>query len=140
MTVHRPIPERIAALAPRLSPLVAKLGSPHEGEVVAAARAIGRLIERHGLGWNDLGRAIAAEPVVRVVYRDHEPETEPDPEAEDWREMADFCSRREALLTEREAAFVADMVRILRRAGTTPTERQSAWLAAIFYRLQEEAP
>ena len=112
---------------PRLAPLLGKLGSPHDGEVVAAARAIGRQLQRQGLGWNDLGRALGAGPVPALA----------DPERERWAEMAEFCQRREELLTEREAAFVATMGRVLRRPGTRPTPKQAAWLIAIFGRLAE---
>ena len=134
MTVHAPI-DRIAALAPRLAPLLGKMASDHDGEILASVRAIRRLLERHGLTLNDLGAAIAAEP-VRVVYRDRQPE--PDPAAEHWREMAAFCASRAELLNEREAAFVANMARILRRPGAEPTPKQAAWLAAIYERLTEE--
>lgn len=129
--MHRPI----AALAPRLGPLLGKLGSPHDGEVLAVARAIGRQLERHGLGWNDLGAAIAADPAVRVVYRDRQPE--PDPAAEDWREMAAFCASRGELLSEKEHDFVRTMARVLRRPGAEPTPKQAAWLAALHDRLRE---
>lgn len=134
MNAHTPIAERIAALAPRLGPLVGKLGSPHEGEIVAAARAIGRQLERHGLGWNDLGAAIAAEP-VRVVYRDRAPE--PDPAAAEWRAMAEFLASREELLSPKEADFIANMRRLIRRGGT-PTDRQRKWLHDIYAKITEE--
>jgi hypothetical protein len=133
MNAPAPIAERIAPLAPRLGPLLGKLGSPHDGEVVSAARAIGRQLDRHGLGWNDLGAALGAGPVVHVIYQ----EPDPDP-AEDWRGMAEFCAGRSLLLSAKEATFIETMVRVLRRPGTEPTEKQARWLRAIFDRLVEE--
>lgn len=120
MNAHSPVAERIA-------PLVGKLGSPHDGELIAAARAIGRQLECAGLGWNDLGAALSASPAIRALaYR------EP---AEDWRGMADHCAARDELLTVKEADFIRTMVRVLRRPGTAPTEKQAKWLAAIFARV-----
>ena len=128
MNAHAPIAERIAPLVPRLAPLIGKLGSPHDGEILAAARAIGRQLEPHGLGWNDLGRMLEAGPAAPV---------DADPERERWAEMADYCARRDALLTEKEADFIATMVRVLRRPRARPTPKQAAWLQGIFDRLAE---
>lgn len=134
MTVHTPVTARLAPLAGRLSPLLGKLGSPHNGEVVAAARAVGRLLKRQGLGWNDFALALAAEP-VRVV---HAQQREPPPPAEpDWLHLAEFCAARVDLLNEREAGFVASMCTLLRR-GIEPSPRQAAWLVAIHHRINEE--
>ena len=39
----------------RMAALVKMLSSTHDGEVVNAARAIGKMLAAHGLDWNDLG-------------------------------------------------------------------------------------
>lgn len=130
MNAHAPIPERIASLAPRLDPLIGKLQSPHDGEVVSAARAIARQLDQHGLTLNDLGAALSAGPVVRVVCAGP---------ADDWRGMAEFCAARRDVCTIREAAFIRTMCRVLRRPGAEPTPKQRAWLRGIFDRLTEEA-
>jgi hypothetical protein len=127
MTVHRPI-DRLTPLAPRLSPLIGKLGSPHDGEVVAAARAIGRLLNRQGLSLTDLGQALVAEPVERVAYAERDP-------PEDWRAMASYCASRDELLTPKEADFIGNLRRL--RPGARPSPKQQDWLRAIFDRLHE---
>lgn len=49
------------ALARRLGKAVALLGSPADGEVIAAARAIGRTLETAGMDWHGLAALVAAE-------------------------------------------------------------------------------
>ena len=125
----------LSQMAGRLGPLIGKLGSRHDGEVLGAARALGRLLEKQGMGFNDLALGLEGEPVTRIVYRDREPEPGP---ADDWREVAEWCAARGELLTELEADFVASMARILRRPGTQPTPKQAKWLGSIFDRLRED--
>lgn len=125
----------LSQMAGRLAALIGKLGSPHDGEVLGAARALGRLLEKQGMNFNDLAIALEAETVTRIVYRDREPEAEP---ADDWREVAEWCAARGELLSECEAEFVASMARILRRPGNRPTPKQAKWLGAIFDRLRED--
>ena len=36
------------------------LSSPHDGETLAAARSIGRLLQKHGRDWTDLADCISA--------------------------------------------------------------------------------
>lgn len=120
-------------MAGRLCPLIGKLGSPHDGEVVSAARALGRLLDKQGANFNDLALALTAEPVTRIVYRDREPGA-----SDDWLEQAQWCAARAELLNEREADFVASMVRILRRRGTEPTRKQGDWLNSIYDKLRED--
>src|SRR5215207_6090974 len=50
----------LAPVAPRLSKLLALLSSDHDGEVLAAARAIRRTLGRAGLSLHDLAAAITA--------------------------------------------------------------------------------
>ena len=50
----------LAPVAPRLSKLLALLSSDHDGEVLAAARAIRRTLGSAGLSWHDLAAAITA--------------------------------------------------------------------------------
>ena len=120
-------------IADRLSPLIGKLGSPHDGEVLSAARALARLLDKHELNFNDLAVALQAEPVVHIVYRD------PDPEPlSDWCEIADWCADHPEWLSEKALDFIVNMRRILRRPGNEPTEKQAAWLNSILDRIREE--
>jgi hypothetical protein len=54
-----------AALPPILARLIPRLGSPHDGEVVATARAIGRTLHSNGLDLHDLADALIAPPSLR---------------------------------------------------------------------------
>lgn len=49
------------ALARRLGKAVALLGSPADGEVIAAARAIGRTLDAAGMDWHGLAAMVTAE-------------------------------------------------------------------------------
>lgn len=45
----------------RLGKAVALLGSPHDGEVIAAAHAIGRTLDAAGMDWNGLAALVSGE-------------------------------------------------------------------------------
>ena len=49
------------ALARRLGKAVALLGSPQDGEVIAAVRAIGRTLETAGMDWHGFADLVAGE-------------------------------------------------------------------------------
>jgi hypothetical protein len=55
MTARPSLPEIVAKLIPRLA-------SPHDGEVIATARAVGRALQSAGCDWHDLTKAITAPP------------------------------------------------------------------------------
>jgi hypothetical protein len=57
-------------LDPRLVKLIPMLGSPHDGEVVASARALGRTLGSRGLTFHDLAAALAgsASMGVQIVH------------------------------------------------------------------------
>ena len=52
----------LAQIADRIGPLIGRLGSPHDGEVVSAARALARQLDKAGLNFNDMAVALKAEP------------------------------------------------------------------------------
>lgn len=54
-----------AALARRLGKAFALLGSSQDGEVIAAARAIGRTLERAGMDWHALAALVSSEVTRR---------------------------------------------------------------------------
>ena len=134
MNAHAPVAERIAPLVPRLAPLLGKLGSAHDGEVVAAVRAIDRQLGRNGLSWNDLGRALWGGAARRV-----ERAREPDVVLRSWRCAVQWIAAHPHWEPgERERQFVADMNRILKRHA--PTERQAEWIRGIVERLGGRIP
>jgi len=114
----------LAIVGQRIGPLIGKLGSDHDGEVVAAARAIRRLLADQGLSFNDLARAVApTETDGPVVVLRH------------WRCATQWIvDNPDWFPTDRERRFVVDM-RIILKRHDQPTERQAAWIRSIVERL-----
>jgi hypothetical protein len=54
-------------IVPQLSKLVLLLSSNHDGEVIAAARAIDRVLKSSRLDWHDLAQAICL-PLPAVLH------------------------------------------------------------------------
>ena len=134
----------------RLTLLIPMLASDKDGEVVASVRQIAKALAAEGKDFHDLVRMLAQEPTVvyQTVFRER---PEPKPNASrrkqwdfggqsegDWIEKADFCADHLDMLSEREAEFVQDMTRKLRRYGD-PTERQASWLDAIYHRIRRQS-
>jgi hypothetical protein len=84
-------------VTPKLSKLIPRLASDHDGEVVATARAIERVLKASGHDWHDLA-AMVAPPLAPV-------EAPPS----DWREVARFCAGRSAELRPRELDLIASL-------------------------------
>jgi hypothetical protein len=108
--------------AERLEKLLLMLSSDQDGEVVNAARAIGRALRDSGSDWHDLASQLKNKPNPKP--RDEHPPG-------DWRIMREFCLDRDRLLRPREREFV---VRLGDWRGNL-TEKQHAWLLAIYQRL-----
>jgi hypothetical protein len=55
--------------------IIRMLSSGHDGEVVNAARALGRILTEHGKDWNDLGTYLESWPGIAEAApeRQHEP-------------------------------------------------------------------
>jgi hypothetical protein len=120
----------LAPVAPKLAPLVRMLGSPVDGEALAACRAIGRTLKTAGCDFHDLAKAIEgpAEPRVVVLYRDREPPARREPETgEHWRDMARRCLGHFGDLRPAERRFLQDIIRWRGK----PTAKQMTWLLAI---------
>jgi hypothetical protein len=110
----------LSVVAPRIGQLVRMLGSDQDGEVVAAARAIGRTLKSAGEDFHSLAATIERS----------EPEVSSD-RAEYCRAMARWLIEKSgARFSEKEQAFLHDMT----AWPGEPTERQEAWLRAIFER------
>ena len=113
----------LAAVAPRLRKLVLMLLSSHDGEVVGAAHAIGRILADAGTDWHGLADAIVAPPIA------------PERSISDWRKQLRFCADHVRLLNDRERNFI----RTLNGYPSEPSEKQLNWLHSIFVRLAREA-
>lgn len=105
---------------PRLKSLLLMLSSDRDGEVVAAARAVERTLKSAGADWHDLAGLLTTAPAKTN-----------NPTATDWRAMRDYCAQHSDLLQQRER----DLVDTLQRWKGAPTDKQLAWLAAIYQRL-----
>ncbi len=110
----------LAPIANRLGKLVPLLSSNLDGEVVAAARAIGRALVSVGADWHDLTEALTKPSPSHPggAGRDQ-------PQA-----MAAWLATCRDL-TDWEANFVASLSRRL-RAGRSLTPRQTATLTRIY--------
>lgn len=120
----------LTPLVPRLGPLLGKLGSDHDAEVIGAARALRKLLSRAGLNFNDLARAVI-EPGKRVVYVERPPDPSPL-----WRERVEWCLTRDALLDERDREFLHGLTRWQR---DDLSRKQQRWLADIEARIAMRA-
>ena len=117
------------ALAPithKLDPLIRRLASDKDGEVIACVRAISRQLERAGLNFHDLAdRLTAPEPAAEddapAVFTDYAAAVE-------WLLTVD-CGD----LTAREIDFLESMRGILRK--WPPKPKQAAWISALVERL-----
>lgn len=112
----------LASIAPRLSQLVLMLSSDHDGEVVAAARAIGRTLKSSRLDWHDLAEAISL-PLPAVVHPIDD---------RDWRDLLAFCAAHMSRLNSREKEFL----RSIAKWRGDLTERQRDWLECIADKLR----
>jgi len=118
----------LAVVAPRIGQLIRLLGSDQDGEVVAAARALGRTLASVGEDFHSLADTIERSAHISAVDSCNEPAATR--ECGDHRAMARWILNRGARLSTKEWSFVADMAI---RFGSL-SERQEAWLLAIYER------
>jgi hypothetical protein len=113
----------LAVIAPRIGQLIRLLGSDQDWEVVAAARALGRTLASVGADFHSLAATIESSAPAATRERD------------DHRAMARWLLNSGARLSPKEWSFVTDMAN---RFGSL-SERQEAWLLAIFERVSSES-
>ncbi|MGE8128959.1 hypothetical protein ACQKQD_18460 [Methylobacterium sp. NPDC080182] len=115
-------------IAEKCAKAIGQLASSHEGQVVAGARGLLRILEGAGLGITDLSDHITAQPREVVVYRERAAQPEPSPFAYgSWRQTWAGCdpqrqhkarvdvlqADRSGFLTDWEFAFVRSLGRQL---------------------------
>ncbi len=110
----------------KLDPLVRRLASDKDGEVVACVRAIGRQLHKAGLSFHDLADLLTTpEPPAQrhdaPVFHDYAA-------AVDWL-LASDCGD----LTARETDFLESMRGTLRK--WSPKSKQARWIEALVERL-----
>ncbi|CDN96064.1 hypothetical protein [Agrobacterium tumefaciens] len=135
----------------KLGKLFPRLASDHDGEVVATARAIIRILEKSGASLHDLAGEMQPKVRVvdRVVYRDRpepkkpkarkkaEPAPPPMPDRVkvDWEVVTKWAPHlvSECDLNEKETSFVAQVYQWakLYKKKLTLTPRQADWWARI---------
>jgi hypothetical protein len=109
-----------------LGKMVGLLGSDHDGEVLAAARQIRRLLESKGLSFGDLVALVEgkAKPVALGggLVR-----------------MAEAILRNESMMREHESQFVRDVRLRLECTGGNwkMTEKQARWFSFLYARYGE---
>lgn len=112
------LPDKVLALLPRLA-------SDADGEVLATARLILRQLSAAETDWHDLVSRLKASSISREESM-----------SSAWRDVAHWCAEHGETLSEKERSFVRDMANRL-ILGAKPTEKQAAWLRAIFAKLKE---
>jgi hypothetical protein len=65
------------AIAERIAQIIPRLGSDHDGEVVATAAAIGRVLKSAGADWHDLVDAVKAGAVLPPPKEEPPPRSKP---------------------------------------------------------------
>lgn len=118
MTALVRFPTQIAKLIPRLA-------SDHDGEVLATVHAISRTLKSAGLDFHAVASACEHGHAARHAH-DAERTQE-----RSWHAVAVWCRDRRSRLSPKEASFVSDMAHRLVLGGE-PTEKQAAWLRAIY--------
>jgi hypothetical protein len=119
-----------------LGRFVRLLASDRDGEVVAAARALGRALKAHGADFHALAAFIEAPSPAPAPassgggFRD--PFDDDDP---DWETMVAACVRNLGRFTAKEREFLASM----EHWRGDPTPKQFDWLVALFKRARRAA-
>lgn len=134
---------QLAPVSDKLSKLLPRLASPHDGEVVATARAIARTLQGAGLDFHTLAAAVSTPPVPAYPTFKPAPQSRPNTRAAAGADSAtrlrhlahaQLCLSLSHRLRSSEAEFITSMIERL-SAGRSATEKQAAWLDAIYRRL-----
>ena len=149
--------DRKTTFAGRLAQLVRLLNSPSDGETLAAARSLGRVLSSNGHDFNWLAKTIEhlngktlSEPEMKTLYdagyqdglraavnkqqgsldfRGVDGDV-------DWHEVALWCQKRDDRddrLSDREREFVDTVA--AQTVYREPSVKQARWLKSIFLRL-----
>ena len=139
------------AIPPKIRTMVPMLGSEQDGDVLAAARGIGRTLAGVGLSYHELAQAIPTQapharkpsdldhadwPRWRETWaRSHRSRTYTPRQEATHRAQAKFCRDEDrGRLNPRERRFVHDIAKLHGALSIA----QSDWLAAITDRLEQK--
>jgi hypothetical protein len=144
----------LAPIAGKLAPLIRLLSSDQDGEALAAARAINRLLKNTGVDIHALADHVEktngsglTDAEMRKLYdagyeagvRAAENKNHGSGDfrnvdgAPSWHEIARYCQQHCGRLRANEQQFINDMAS--RTVWREPTPRQEKWLRSIFFRL-----
>jgi hypothetical protein len=133
-------------VAERLAKLIRLLGSDREGEVLAAAAALKRVLKENGSDLHDFADRLTAERETkpldkafadgfRAGYHAAEEDAPTGNVVAEWHDIAKYCAAQIDRLQPHERDFVEQMVGWTRR-GREPSEKQGRWLDGLYSRLQ----
>jgi len=137
----------LADMNEKIGKLIKLLSSPNDGEVVAAAHALMRILAQEGTDIHELadrvgGRKLSQAEMQRIydeAFRRGRDAAAADggfhnTEGPSFHEMAcEIQHKANGRLTPKEQDFVDDMVRWCARRE--PSEKQAKWLHAIYCRI-----
>jgi hypothetical protein len=112
----------LTTIAAQLGKMIPRLGSNHDGEVVATARAIERVLRGVGHDWHDLVKGL------------HLPVAQSDA-CSDWRDDLAYCAENMDCFDDHERDFLRSMA----HWRGQPSPKQRDWLAALADRVRGEA-
>jgi hypothetical protein len=115
----------LAAVAPRIGQLIRLLASDKDGEVVAAARALGRTLNGVGADFHLLADLIERPSPAALEL------PAPRPESAGPADAAWLHRHYWSHLSEKERGFILQMM----NWRGAPTERQRQWLRSIVERM-----
>jgi hypothetical protein len=138
----------------RLADLIRRLGTEHEGEVIATARALGRMLAAKNVSFTDLGDAVEKlatggltqaemERIHAAGYARGLADAEhKHAEAQavfgirsdgstDWEAVALHCQKHKHLIEAKHHQFVDDMASRM-SWGREPSDRQGKYLLSLF--------
>jgi hypothetical protein len=107
----------LTTIAAQLGKMIPRLGSNHDGEVVATARAIERALRGAGHDWHDLVKGLHLSAL------------------RDWRDDLACCAENMGYFDDRERYFLRSMAHWRGR----PTQKQLDWLGALADRVRGAA-
>ena len=116
----------ISPITARLDPLIRRLASSSDGEIVNCVRLIRRQLDKVGASWNDLADLLTADPGA-AAEDDTLPVFSNCTAAVEWL-LAPDCGD----LTAREIEFLESMRGILRE--WPPKPKQARWIEALVER------
>src|SRR5262249_7808023 len=113
----------MVSISSRLKQLLLMLSSDQPGEIVAAATAIGKILEREGVDWHDLVNGLLKDAPQSKQSADtnHDEDVT---DCCDWRQLREYCLARPTRLSDRERNFLNDIGRW--HGELTP--KQAHWL------------